>query len=233
MPSSNEERREKIEERELKSPSTEAVDRKCRSIARLKNEGVPTIEHLPVIEDSTEAKIRTADEIANRSIAVCLAAVKGEGLEQAKIDSLVMKFGADRFFSPMEADFIQNPTPTQKDRIKYSWRYEGYWTLLWALGYIESLDRPQSICDVGKAVGFLRDRDTSQFLKDSKIRPIGKILDEADLIYRYSWAVVNARVKNSVAPGNLDGGVVYERHYALNWLIGYMDQEWDDISTDT
>jgi hypothetical protein len=27
--------------------------------------------------------------------------------------------------------------------------------------------------------------------------------------------------------------VVYERHYALNWLTGYMDQDWDDISTDT
>ncbi|MFN5229343.1 MAG: DUF4272 domain-containing protein [Planctomycetota bacterium] len=23
------------------------------------------------------------------------------------------------------------------------------------------------------------------------------------------------------------------RHYALNWLIRYMDQEWDDVSTDT
>jgi len=27
--------------------------------------------------------------------------------------------------------------------------------------------------------------------------------------------------------------VTLERHYALNWLIGYMEQEWDDISTDT
>ena len=28
-------------------------------------------------------------------------------------------------------------------------------------------------------------------------------------------------------------GVVMERHYALNWLIGYSDQEWDDVTTDT
>jgi uncharacterized protein DUF4272 len=33
--------------------------------------------------------------------------------------------------------------------------------------------------------------------------------------------------------GNLDSGVVYERHYALNWLIGYMGREWDDVTTDT
>ena len=35
------------------------------------------------------------------------------------------------------------------------------------------------------------------------------------------------------APSGLDPGVVQERHQALNWLIGYMDQHWDDVSTDT
>lgn len=32
-------------------------------------------------------------------------------------------------------------------------------------------------------------------------------------------------------PG-LDCGVVRERHYALNWLIGYSEQAWDEASTD-
>jgi Domain of unknown function (DUF4272) len=27
--------------------------------------------------------------------------------------------------------------------------------------------------------------------------------------------------------------VVYERHYALNWLMNYLGQAWDDVSTDT
>ena len=30
-----------------------------------------------------------------------------------------------------------------------------------------------------------------------------------------------------------DAGVVQERHYALNWLIGYCGQDWDNITTDT
>ena len=33
--------------------------------------------------------------------------------------------------------------------------------------------------------------------------------------------------------GSLDPGVTEERHYALNWLIGYMEQAWDDVSTST
>jgi hypothetical protein len=32
---------------------------------------------------------------------------------------------------------------------------------------------------------------------------------------------------------DLHPGVAQERHHALNWLIGYMDQEWDKVSTDT
>ena len=53
------------------------------------------------------------------------------------------------------------------------------------------------------------------------------------VIYRYHWATTSARIKKLKAPAKLDGGVVMERHYALNWLIKYMDQDWDNISTDT
>ena len=35
------------------------------------------------------------------------------------------------------------------------------------------------------------------------------------------------------APAGLNDDVAMERHHALNWLIGSMDQDWDDISLDT
>jgi hypothetical protein len=233
MSQSADERKAKIEDLKAREPSKEAAERKQRSIELLKKEGVPTIQHLPVIEDSTEAKKRTTDEIAHRAIAVVIAAVKGEGLDQATVDSLVKKYGADKFFSPDEAKFIKDANPTQQDRINYSWRYECAWVLLWSLGYVDSITKPEGICDVPKLVGILRDRDTAQFIKDSKLRPFTEILDQADLIYRYHWAVTEARVKGQPTPAKLEGGVVKERHYVLNWLVGYMDQEWDDISTDT
>ena len=31
----------------------------------------------------------------------------------------------------------------------------------------------------------------------------------------------------------LEPGVVYERHYALNWLTKYGDVGWDNVPTDT
>ena len=105
--------------------------------------------------------------------------------------------------------------------------------MLWALGYIETLNYPDKVCDVPKAVGILRDISTKDFITKAKLRDLSEILDQADLIYRYDWAVVNARLKKQDAPADIDGGIVLERHHALNWLIGYMNQEWDDVTTDT
>ncbi len=44
---------------------------------------------------------------------------------------------------------------------------------------------------------------------------------------------MNARLDGTAMPPGLDPGIVYERHYVLNWLIGYSGQAWDDVTTDT
>ena len=65
-----------------------------------------------------------------------------------------------------------------------------------------------------------------------KLRDIEELLDEADLIYRYDWACVDARLKHQQAPAGLNASVVLERHGALNWLI-QRDGDWDhpDVNT--
>jgi hypothetical protein len=225
-------RRQQIKQQESKV-SDEAQARKDRSIAILKTEKVPFIEHLPLIETEAESTRRTTEQVATRAMALCIVAVKGEGLEQEIINKLIEEYKLASVFTPKEKEFINNPNPTQHDRVQFAWRYECYWVMLWALGYIDKLERPDKICDVKLAISFLRENGRDGFLKGANLRSQSEILDATDLIYRYHWAVVDARVNNRDAPAGLDGGIVMERHYALNWLMGYMDQEWDDISTDT
>lgn len=232
VPPTLEQRREAIEQRTLKV-TPESLERKQRSISILKAENVKFIEHLPVIETESESKRRTTEEVAQRAIALAIVAVKGEGIEQQIIDKLVKDYSAESLFTPKEKAFIRNPNPSLQERAQFSWRYEAYWLMLWSLGYVNTLKRPDSICDVPKAVAFLRDNGRDGFIKKARLRSQKEILDAADLIYRYHWAMTDARINSKDKPAGLDPGVVLERHYALNWLIGYMGQEWDDISTDT
>jgi hypothetical protein len=89
------------------------------------------------------------------------------------------------------------------------------------------------MCNVGDDVEIILKLKEKNFRQNAKLRSKQEILDQADLILRLNWACVNARVKNEPMPGGLDASVVYERHYSLNWLIRYMDQAWDDVTTDT
>jgi hypothetical protein len=116
-------RREKIEAMH-DSATPEALDRRARSMARMKAEGVPVSDGLPAIEDSTQAARRTREEVAHRALALLVVAVKGEGLEQPVVDDVVRKYGLTAHFTPAEAAFIRDPAPTDHDRIQFAWRYE-------------------------------------------------------------------------------------------------------------
>jgi len=210
----------------------EGLQRKERSEAILRSEGVPINRFLPGI-GTDEARFRNKDEVAHRAMALLVVAVKGEGLEQPLVDELISDYKLESHFTPKETHFIKTEFPSEHDRIQFSWRYEAAWTLLWALSFVDKLDRPARVCDASRAVRFLSDRALEQFFGEAKLRSPSEILDEADLILRYDWAVVDARVNGKPIPTGLDRGVVQERHHALNWLFGYQHEEWDDVHTDT
>lgn len=51
------------------------------------------------------------------------------------------------------------------------------------------------------------------------------------------WAAVDARIHRMthgiIGPAGLEHGVVQARHKTLNWLIGFNDEEWYEVSTPT
>lgn len=222
-----------VQKKSSTQPSTEAKDRKQRSEAILKAEGVPINQWLPVIETEKESKRRSVEEVAWRALALLVVASKAEGLEQAGVLKMVALYNLEKHFSPKELAFIRNPASSDNDRAQFSWRFEAAWTLFWALGYVEKLEKPTVICEGATALKFVRNRNPAQFAENAKLRPQSEILDQADLVYRYDWAVDDARMNGREAPARLDPGVTVERHAALNWLIGYENQDWDDITTDT
>ena len=207
--------------------------RKDASHSVLQAEGVPILLSLPLIADETSSPRRRDEEVIQRLIALAIVAVKGETNDHGMALGLVQQFNATGYFTPQEQAFMDNTRPVEQDLINMSWRYEGVHVLLWALGIYPDIGRPDAITDVPLLAATLRDLGPDGLRARAKLRPQSQLLDATDLMYRYHWATVQAGLDNQPMPSGLDNGVVYERHYALNWLIGYMGQAWDDISTDT
>jgi len=197
----------------------------------LEEQGVPINRHLPCIEGEAQARIPSVSAVAERLQALCIVAVKGHGRAQAEVDSIIAARNIGPLLTPKERAFIDDPAPSEHERIQFVWRYEAAWVLFWALNFAPGpLTYPDGICDVDLLLDTVRDTPD---LRVHGLQSSNNILNEADMIYRYHWAVRDAQINGEDIPADLNASVVLERHYALNWLVGYMGADWDDISTDT
>lgn len=232
-----------------KQPSEERITKPVENISatedqqqrRAKSEEICKAHGIPIYKNPNslfvgaehDVEIRTKNEVVDRAIALLYLGLKSEGLEQVHLDKMNEEYKVDDKLTPVEKQYALATTPSQQQKVDANWRYESLHVLLWSLGYIDELSYPSELCNVADDVKIIYELGPEKFREQAKLRSKQEILDQADLILRYDWACVNARVKNEPAPGELDSSVVYERHYSLNWLINYLNQDWDDISTDT
>lgn len=210
-------------------------------VRRTKSEDYCKSKNIPVyknpnslfVETDDKVTIRTKDEIVDRALALCYLGLKSEELEQVHLDKMDKEFNIKAKLTEEEKLYANNKKPTEQQKIDANWRYESLHVLLWSIGYIDKLSYPGEMCNVADDVKIIYELKEKKFRQNAKLRTKKEILDQADLILRLNWACVSARVKNEQAPSGLNSSVVYERHYSLNWLIKFMNQEWDKVTTDT
>jgi hypothetical protein len=212
------------------------VIRKSNNEKILVDKKIKVNKNLPCIVSENEVVIRPVKEIAQRIVVLAvtnLVAFNDISSEQAT--DYLKKYNLWHFVTPKEKEFLANPTDEKKNI--ETWKCEGIWVLMWVLNKVENLGFPDEFCNLDNIsaenypVG--ENKDPNIFINSIlSIRSKSEILDANDLHYRIEWACVDARI-NSRQLDEVNTGVVYERHYALNWLINYMGQNWDDISCDT
>ncbi len=208
---------------------------------RAKSEQICIARAIPVyqnqnslfVESEETANIRTQDEVIDRAMALSYMELKSENLEKELLEGFAAKYNIYPKLSPNEKRFSENENPSEQDILNANWRAESYHTLLWALSIVDHLDFPTDMCNIGEDIAHLFSRTEQEFRKFAKLRSKAEILDQADLILRLHWACVSARIKNEPAPGGLHPSVIYERHYALNWLINHQHQAWDNVTMPT
>lgn len=214
------------------NPTTAQLARRTYNNKIITELGLPVLDDLPVVEDEKTTQLRSAETIAKRCLATTFCAVKGETKDQSFVDSLIKEYAAHGYFSPEERQFIETMNPPQQKLIDFSWRYECVHVFLWAMGLRDSLSRANETCPVSDDMKLLKKMGPAKFVAESKRRAPKEILDMADFYYRLHWAAIELRIKGKKSE-LLDEGVIRERHRALNWLIGYLNQDWDDVRTDT
>ncbi|MCP2028393.1 hypothetical protein L1276_003563 [Flavobacterium sp. HSC-32F16] len=212
------------------------IQRKANSEKILEKENIKINKHLPCVESENETILRTPKEIAERvSVLAVTNLVAFNSISPEEAIDYLQNYKLWDVTTEGEKEFLADPTDDKK--AYESWKCEGIWTLMWALNKVEKLDFPNEFCNLENInsedypVG--KDKDPFDFINSiNETRTKSEILDAADLYYRYNWACVDERI-NGRQMESINPGIVYERQYALNWLINYMDQDWDNVTCDT
>jgi len=212
--------------------TTAQTARKAKSEVFLEVNNIKINKNLPCVADDNATELRHPNIVIERAYALLLTAVKGEGIEQEHLERARTDKRIDSL-SPRETQVFNATSLDDNERAYATWRYESLYTILWALGCMEELKYPSDICDVKGVVGAIFPLSRADFRQATKLRSKTEILDELDKTYRMNWACVDARIKGQQPTGNINPSVIYERHYALNWLTKYDNQDWDDVQTHT
>lgn len=207
--------------------------RKRKSEEQLQRLSVPVNKHLPYVEAEQYTEVRTKEEIVDRIIPLTIAAAKALGAPDDFLEETTEEFQAAALFTNEERQFMMAAILPEQAKINFSWKLECIWILMWSIDLVPELGMPDQTCDVDLVLEMILESSRTELLHKAELKPKSMILDGIDFIYRAHWAVRDAQLNGTEIPAVFDEGVVYERHYALNWLVHYMDQTWDEISTDT
>ncbi len=220
---------------EMIFPTSDQQARRQQSEAFCKAHNIPIYSNPTALFVGPEERVvlRDKNEIVNRALAFCYVGLKSEGLAKNTLAELAKSWQIMDKLTPDEKLYVLADRPTEQQKIDANWKYENLHVLLWSLSYIDSLGYPDQLCRVASDVKIIHDLTEAQFRQNARLRSKKEILDQSDLMLRLDWACVDARTKNQKPAGSLSQDVVVERHRTFNWLIRYLNQDWDDVSTDT
>jgi hypothetical protein len=222
-----------------------------RSFDQLRKHKMPAFSGPLFVADEEAVKLQSPQDVARRTLVLWAVELRAEGTPQAEALGLIKQLDLWGSVSSAERRFLEDENPDPEECQELVWRLESIWVLLWALGYLEELAWPESMCDVRRIVNILKEHESNpEFISKAKLRSSAEILDAQDLIMRIHWAIRDAYLnRNGMIPKRLDWnnsgemehvteaasvGVVEQRHYTLNWLVMFLDNEnWDDVDTPT
>lgn len=216
----------------------ERIIRREISNSILYKQNIVCLEELQTIKSSNLVKLKSLDEICKKALAsffiiqlVC--DIQNGKCEDSveKFSKLLKKFNVLDYLNIKEKKILEG-TYDKQDLIDIDWEYETYWTLIWALNFVEDISDASDICDCNYAIKIVEECNSYEDFKNKcKLRDVNEILDMVDLYYRYYWACKEKIVNPETSIGRLNSDVVVERRRGLEWIISDT-KDWYNISLD-
>lgn len=206
---------------------------KERSETWLRARGFPICTWLE--DDEGVLPLRPAEQVAKRT--VVLLGLAGMCYPDSDappefVREWLTSYGVIDELSPGERAFLDGGLRDMDMRMAISWRFESATALAWSLGWMAEM--PDANVQSGSDPYVLEvvNGDCRGMIERATLRPEPEIHAARDLTLRIHWAVVEHHLKKLPPPNGVQPGIVYERHYALNWLTD-PDTPWDDVQTHT
>ncbi len=195
--------------------------------------GVPNEQDLEPVPDFTKALARTAAQVAARALALQGVIAIAYGVDAEPIVAWFQKEGLWKDVTPREREFIYKAAPTEQERVRFQWKQEAQWTLLWMIQWVESLGLPTQGCDTRRIADDIMPAlgdSIEGFLQKSELRSPGALLAEDERTYNLWCYALAAQRRKEELPNDLNMGVLFERRYAFEWMDGH--QDWDEVTCD-
>jgi len=182
-----------------------------------------------------DIRIRSAQEVAERAIALIGVFQAATGRDKEEITKIFQQNSMWSFLTPIEQEFLlKTEVNTQYLSMQLSWRAEAVYILLWVLNELEFNQIPSDEHNLKQISNILRD-DTffnKIPLENAQLRDPKEIHNMLDKVYHIHWEIRDAQINQKPINTAYNPSIIYEWHYSLNWVTN-MNIEWDDITTDT
>lgn len=185
-------------------------------------------------DEELEDVPRGADEIARRTLVLSAVIACAYGADKRATGEWFTSQSLWADVSLEERGFLTGE-PTPQEQIDMTWRVEALVPLLWALRKIDSMPSLAQQFDPTEAIKKLvfPPAPIAPFVATAILRSEAEIRSEYEKVYDAHWRVRDAQLFGKPPPLDVNASVVRERHYAFNWIIGYGNQTWDEVTTDT
>jgi len=182
-----------------------------------------------------ECQIRTPKEVAKRVLVLLGVFQAATGRKREEVREILKNNHLWEDVSELEKKFLLNPSENTKfEAMQFGWRSEAVFILLWTLQIVEIEEIPVDETNLDLIVDLLKDSEYYKKIdiENAHLREINEILEFLDQIQIIHWELRDASINNKEPPNNYHPSIIYEWHYALNWLVR-PNEGWDYITTDT